>query len=118
MKKKCDYGGFKRLKLLQSVLKTKFLFLFVLLSMQLSATTYSQNARLSLSYSDVLLTEVLSAIRSQSNYTFVYNMEDVRNVRIESVNFLEAPLEEVLKYCLNGKGFSYVIEDNVIVVRQ
>lgn len=74
MKKKCDSGGFRRLKLLQSVLKMKFLFLFVLLSMQLSATTYSQNARLSLSYSDVLLTDVLAAIRSQSNYTFVYNM--------------------------------------------
>ena len=118
MKKKCDSGGFRRLKLLQSVLKMKFLFLFVLLSMQLSATTYSQNARLSLSYSDVLLTDVLAAIRSQSDYTFVYNMEDVRNVRIESVNFAEAPLDEVLKYCLNGKGFSYVIEDHVIVVRQ
>lgn len=54
-------------------LKTKFLFLFFLLSLQLSAMSYSQSVSLSLSLSDALLTDVLSAIRNQSNYTFVYN---------------------------------------------
>jgi len=118
MKKKYEFGGFRQLKLPQSVLKMKFLFLLCLLSIQLSAATYSQNTRLSLSYSNVLLTDVLSAIRNQSDYTFVYNTEDLKNIRIESVNFTEASLEEVLKTCLNENGLSYVVEDHVVVVRQ
>lgn len=118
MKKKCEPGGFMRIKLLQILLKMKFLFFLILLSFQLSAATYSQNARLSLSLSDVTLTEVLTAIRSQCDFTFVYNMDDLQNIRIKSVSFTGATLDEVLKHCLETNGLSYVIEDQVIIVRQ
>ena len=99
-------------------LKTKFLFLFFLLSLQLSAMSYSQSVSLSLSLSDALLTDVLSAIRNQSNYTFVYNMDDVRNIKVSKAEFKNAALDEILDLCLKNTGFSYVVEDNVVVIRK
>lgn len=99
-------------------LKTKFLFLFFLLSFQLSAMTFSQDVRLSLSLSDVLLTDVLSAVRNQSNYTFVYNMEDVREIKVPEVDFKDVTLDEVMDLCLRNTGFSYGVEDDVVVIRK
>lgn len=94
----------------------KFLLFLALLSFQLSASTYSQNAKLTLSFSDVSLRDLFSAIRKQSGYTFVYNVDDIRNIRVSMVDVKEAPLDEALNECLKNTRLSYVIEDNVIIV--
>lgn len=96
----------------------RFLFFFIVLTMQLTAATYSQNVKLSLSFQEASLVEVLAAIRAQSHYTFVYNVDDVKNLRVKSLDVSGASLDEVLRQCLKDTGFSYVVEDEVVVVRQ
>ena len=71
MKKKCNSSGLMKIRLRKKLLTMKFFVLFFLLSVSVSATTYSQEARLTLSLEDVSLTEVFSAIRKNTAFTFI-----------------------------------------------
>ncbi|WP_231932221.1 MULTISPECIES: SusC/RagA family TonB-linked outer membrane protein [Butyricimonas] len=95
----------------------KFFVLFFLLSLSVSATTYSQDARLTLSMENVSLTEVFSTIRKNTSFTFIYNVDDVRNLRVKSLNVKDATVQQVLDEALQGLGFIYRIEDKVIVIQ-
>ena len=95
----------------------KFLCLFVLLSVSVSAASYSQNARFSLSLENVALTDIFSTIRKSSEFTFIYNMDDVRNIRVKSLNVHDASIREILDAALQNTGFIYKIEDRVIVIQ-
>ena len=94
----------------------KFFFFLTLLSLQLAAASYSQNARFNFTFSDVSLREVFQAIRQQSDFTFVYNVDDIRHIRVNSLEMQNALLEDVLRECFKDTRLSYVIEDNVIIV--
>lgn len=94
----------------------KCLILFLFFSFSGIAATYSQNTRLTLTLDDVSLTEVFAQIRKMTDYTFIYNADDVRDVRVNQLHVTDAPIEEVLDVCLQNTGFTYRIEDNVIVI--
>ena len=95
----------------------KFLCLFVLLSVSVSAASYSQNARFSLSLENVALTDIFSTIRKSSEFTFIYNMDDVRNIRVKSLHVQKATVQEILDEVLRNTAFVYQIEDHVIVIQ-
>ncbi|MGE9937191.1 SusC/RagA family TonB-linked outer membrane protein [Butyricimonas virosa] len=95
----------------------KFLCFFFLLSVSVSAASYSQNARFTLALENVALTDVFSTIRKSSEFTFIYNMDDVRNIRVKSINVHEATIQEILDEILRNTGFVYQIEDYVIVIQ-
>lgn len=117
MKKKCNSSGLMKIRLRKKLLTMKFFVLFFLLSVSVSATTYSQDTRLTLSMENVSLTEVFSSIRKNTSFTFIYNVDDVRNLRVKSLNVKDATVQQVLDEALQGLGFIYQIEDNVIVIR-
>ena len=95
----------------------KFLCFFFLLSVSVSAASYSQNAKFTISLNNVALTEVFSTIRANSEFTFIYNVDDVRNFRIKSINVHEATIQEILDEVLRNTGFVYKIEDHVVVIQ-
>ena len=116
MKKKCNSSGLMKIRLRKKLLTMKFFVLFFLLSVSVSATTYSQDTRLTLSLEDVSLTEVFSAIRKNTAFTFIYNVDDVRSLRVKSLNVKDATVQQILDKVLVGTGFIYRIEDEVIVL--
>ena len=116
MKKKCNSGGLMKIRLRKTLLVMKFV-LFFLLSVSVSAASYSQNARFTLALENVALTDVFSTIRKSSEFTFIYNMDDVRNIRVKSINVHEATIQEILDEVLRNTGFVYQIEDYVIVIQ-
>lgn len=116
MKKKCKPGGFIPIKLPKMVLTMKCLCLSLLFSLQVAAVVRSQNGGVTLSLKDVFLSEVFSAIQKNSDYSFIYNMEDVRNFRIGTLEVKDVPIREVLLSCLKNTGLSYRLEDNVVVI--
>ena len=83
----------------------------------LSASVYSQELKLTLKGNDISLTNIFSQIRENSDYTFVYNLDDIQNVRVKSLDVKDASIREVLDKCLKGTGFSYEIEDHVVIIR-
>ena len=117
MKKKCNSGGLMKIRLRKTLLVMKFLCFFFLLSVSVSAASYSQNARFTLTLENVALTDVFSTIRKSSEFTFIYNMDDVRNIRVKSINVHEATIEEILNEVLRNTGFVYKIEDHVVVIQ-
>lgn len=117
MKKKCNSSGLMKIRLRKKLLTMKFFVLFFLLSVSVSATTYSQEARLTLSLEDVSLTEVFSAIRKNTAFTFIYNVDDVRSLRVKSLNVKDATIQQILDEVLRGTGFIYRIEDEVVVIQ-
>ena len=44
-------------------------------------------------------------------------MDDVRNIRVKSINVHEATIQEILDEVLQNTGFVYQIEDYVIVIQ-
>ena len=117
MKKKCNSGGLMKIRLRKTLLVMKFLCFFFLLSVSVSAASYSQNARFSLTLENVALTDVFSRIRKSSEFTFIYNMDDVRNIRVKSINVHDATIQEILNEVLRNTGFVYKIEDHVVVIQ-
>ena len=106
-----------KIRLRKTLLTMKFLCFFFLLSVSVSAASYSQNAKFTISLNNVALTEVFSTIRANSEFTFIYNVDDVRNFRIKSINVHEATIQEILDEVLRNTGFVYKIEDHVVVIQ-
>ncbi len=117
MKKKCNSSSLMKIRLRKTLLAMKFLCFFFLLSVSVSAASYSQNAKFTISLNNVALTEVFSTIRANSEFTFIYNVDDVRNFRIKSINVHEATIQEILDEVLRNTGFVYKIEDHVVVIQ-
>lgn len=117
MKKKCNSSLLARIRWRKTWLTMKFMCLFVLLSVSVSAASYSQNARFTVVLNDASLTEVFSTIRKSGEFTFIYNVDDVRNIRVKSLNMREATIQEILDEALRGTGFVYRIEDHVVVIQ-
>ena len=106
-----------KVRLRKTLLTMKFFCFFFLLSVSVSAASYSQNARFTISLNDVALTEVFSVIRANSEFTFIYNVDDVRGIRVKSLNVHDASIQEILDAALRNTGFVYKIEDRVIVIQ-
>lgn len=93
-----------KIRLRKTLLVMKFLCFFFLLSVSVSAASYSQNARFTLTLENVALTDVFSTIRKSSEFTFIYNMDDVRNIRVKSINVHEATIQEILDESFETRG--------------
>lgn len=117
MEKKCNSSSHMRKRLRKMLLLMKFMCFFIFLSLSVSAGSYSQNAKFSFSLENVALTEVFSMIRKSSEFTFIYNMDDVRNIKVKSINVREATIRKILDEVLRNTGFVYQIEDRVIVIQ-
>lgn len=62
------------LKKVVNIMKLTFILLFVSF-MQVSASLYSQDARVSIQVKETLIEDVFQLIEQQTNYVFVYNHE-------------------------------------------
>lgn len=117
MKKNDTRSSSSREKLWRKLLLVKFLCLCMLVQNLAFSAVYSQEVKLTLKAENKNLTDILTEIRENSRYTFVYNLDDLQGIRVKSLDVKDATLEEVLDKCLEGTGFSYEIEDDVVIIR-
>ncbi|MEN8156458.1 MAG: TonB-dependent receptor [Bacteroidota bacterium] len=96
-------------------MKLSFLFLITGI-LQLSAAGYSQSKMLNIELEDTSVITVLQSIKEQSDFTFVYNVDDVEALGKVSCNFQGAPVEEILDHCLLGTEMTYEVRDRVIII--
>lgn len=78
-------------------------------------SSHSQNTRISINKSNVLLNEILSDIESQTDYLFVYNNEvDVnRKVTVKAKN---EPVSGILDNVLANTNIRYLLEGSHIIL--
>lgn len=73
-------------------------------SLQISASVYSQETKLSLDVNNQTIKEVLFRIEKQSGFRFIYESEKVNLNKKVSVHVKEQTVETILKRLLQGKA--------------
>jgi TonB-linked SusC/RagA family outer membrane protein len=84
----------------------------------ISATTYSQNARLNLSTKNSSLIDIFRQIEDQSEFYFYFKKEDVKSKEAISVELKDANITEILDQVLAKTGLEYKIIDRYVVVKE
>lgn len=95
---------------------TVTLLLFGLISV--SASTYSQNARLDISLKNNSILEVFRQIEQKSEFYFFFNKEELEGLDKVSVIKENANVSEVLDEVLSGTDLDYKVVDRYIIVRK
>lgn len=104
-----DPGRFKKMWLM---LKLTFFCLFLGI-FQLHARSQA----VTLNLKDATLKQVIWAIENQTNFIFMYSMDDLDQAGKVTVNLKSEQVETILQHCLQGTGLTYVVQDEVIVLR-
>lgn len=109
-----EHGNLKKLRLM-----SKWIFLFVLLGMfNARGAAYSQNEqRVSISMHGAYLKDVLWEIERQTTFVFMYSQDDLDKAGKVDVEVRKLTIGEILKRCLKGTGLTYVIQNEVIVLK-
>ncbi|MBS2210444.1 SusC/RagA family TonB-linked outer membrane protein [Carboxylicivirga mesophila] len=98
------------------IMKLSLLMMFVIL-WHASANSYSQETKLKLDISNASVKEVFKAIKSQSRFTFIFNEEDIAQVKAVSLSVNGETVESVLSACLQGTGLTWQVIDDVVIIK-
>lgn len=118
MKKNYESGGsmcFIPPKLLLVMKLTAFL--IVVITLQVTASVYSQEKKLSLNMQESSIKEVLQQIEAQSEYRFIYENEKVNLDTKVNIRIKDEVVEKILEQLFKKDGISYSItESNLILI--
>ena len=85
--------------------------------MQVSASVFSQNPKISFSYKDQTVKEVLNDIEKNTEYRFFYNEDFIDLNRKVTMDGTDQKVEEVLNKLLGSSDADFkVLENNLIVI--
>lgn len=90
-------------------------FLLIIVGLKVKAEAVSQ--KISISEQNASLEKVFKVIRKKSGYLFIYNNESLRKAKPVTIQFHEAPLEQVLDKCFQGQPLAYSFLEKTIVVK-
>jgi len=98
------------------VMKLSFLLCFLGM-LQVSASVYSQNGKISFSYKDKTVKQVLSDIENKTEYRFFYNEDFIDLDRKVNLEGSDMNVEDVLTSVLESSGANFkILENNLIVI--
>ena len=92
--------------------------LMLLFCMNLSAGIHAQEAKFSVAVENGNIREIIRIIKQQSDYTFVYNVEELDHIGSITMNVKDSDVRTILDVCLKNSGYTYSILDKVIVIRK
>lgn len=106
----------------QRLKKMLLIFRASLLLMAITATTLQANAsaqtgKVTVKMEDATIDEMIKNVRTETNYRFLYRVEEVNKFGKRNINLKDASIEEFLRTVLAGTNLSYVIESDVIIIR-
>jgi TonB-linked SusC/RagA family outer membrane protein len=91
-------------------------FLIILFSVQVTATVYSQNKKLTIDVQGSSIKEVLQKIEAQSEYRFIYENEKVNLDTKVSLRVKDEVVEKILKQLFDKDGISFSITENNLIL--
>lgn len=115
MKKKMNAGNCPREKL---KLLERFLIVSlwgVLLSIPIKG--FSQEKRFTFEYKHVSMSTVFLHIQKNSDYSFVYNPNEIQRIGLKDYKFENATIQEILDECLKGTKLKFKIRDRHIIIQ-
>jgi len=96
------------------IMKLSFFLCLVSILQVSAATSFAQ--KISLDKNNASLAETLQDIHQQSGFSVFYNAKMLKKAIPVNVHLQNTDLEEVLKQCFKDQPFSYVVNNNTIVV--
>ena len=114
MKKKRDDSAFLSLKTIR-IMKIALMFILVGI-FQVSATTYAQEHRISVSVENGNFYDVVSQIEKQSEFMFFYKSEEIDNSQKISLNVNNKLVSEILDEITKNNNLTYKIIDKHIII--
>lgn len=63
------------------------------------------------------LIEVFAKVKEKTNYTFLYNVDDIKEVNDVSISASPKSVQTILTDCLKNTGLTYEIRDEVIIIK-
>ena len=105
----------RRMKKMLFVMKLTILSFFFGL-MSLSASTYSQNKKITLDMRGVNLIDVFKQIESQSEFVFIYKNEAINLVNKIDVKAEQTTVDKILEEILQDSGVKFEINKKQIII--
>lgn len=96
---------------------TFLFFSFMMIGFVQAANNAFAQATVTVNLKNVTLNDVLWEIRRQTDFTFVYSTNVVKNVKIQSLNVKKEKIAAVLDECLKNSGLTYLVKDGVIAIQ-
>ncbi len=90
--------------------------LFLVFTLNVTATVYSQNKKLSLDMKETSIKEVLRQIEAQSEYRFIYENEKVNLDTKVSIRVTDEVVDKILKQLFEKDGINYSITMNNLIL--
>ena len=118
MKKNLKNGGFVLTKLPRMFIMMKVVFLLLVCSLNLHAVVFSQQKKFDISMREAALPEVFRYLHQMSDYKFIYDSDAVKGMGRVTVDMKDVRLEDVLRNVLKGSPFVYLIEDDLVIIRE
>lgn len=107
------FNGNRRALIVRAMRITLFLSLVCVVNVY--ATGYSQE-KLTLNLKDVRLSQVFYIIQQETDYQFLYNVEDVQKAPLVSISVKNATVPQILASCFRNYPLNYRIENKTVVV--
>ena len=87
-------------KVMKLILMMKATFILsVLFALQVHAGVYSQQVRLSMTWEEASIKQIISEIKKNSEFSFVYSHADIAGVKCKNVSFKDETVESILAIC-------------------
>jgi TonB-linked SusC/RagA family outer membrane protein len=97
------------------VMKLTFM-LMVISCLSVSATVYSQQARMSMSVKDAEISKIIRIIEKNTPYKFVYNNNLFKSDTRINLSVTDVTVADILNTILQHTGFTYKVLNNNLVV--
>lgn len=95
----------------------KFTLMFIFASIWGAvASTYAQSTKLTLDVRNESVAQIIKKIEQQSEYTFVYNVNEVDLARKVSISAKDILIKDVLETIFSGQSVDYVIKERHIAL--
>jgi len=106
-----------RKNLRKTILVMKMMTLLLTIGLiNVSASVYSQEAKINLDLKNASLEDVLWAIQEQTEFVFLYSTDDVNRIANIDLTVKDATIEDVLAECLSDSDLRYRIKHKTVVI--
>lgn len=103
------------LRKMLNIMKVTTLLFFMAL-MQVSASSYSQQTRLSLKFEKETLESVFSKIEANSEFSFFYKNEMIQNSNEVTAEFKNVLIFDILDQVLKAENLTYTVRNKLIMI--
>ena len=115
-KRKYTFDFHQRWEKILQILRTA-LFMVVITTINFEVNASAQVAKVSVKMDNATIDEMIKIVRTETNYRFLYRVEEVNKYGKRSINLQDVSIEEFLKVVLANTNLSYEIESDVIIIK-